>query len=362
MTSMDGHRRERYRLVSSAHEFILTALPLRRVASKQALDQFVSVAGACQLPPSEFEAVFLHLLSVIDPYTLGRLPSLVDRYLAARTDVPHAVERFHRCVDDVIRFRGVGHPLAQRAIAVIERCYSDSSLTVRDIAGELEVTVRELSAQFCNSVGVTCGEYLRNIRLDRAAALLMTTPARIKEVWSQVGYNDGSNFVHQFKDRFLVTPRAYRARAIHTGVADVPHATRPPDARAPSRRDVLIIDDNTQTSATLARHLRLAGRVVRLAATGEAGMRLTKQFAPTSIVLDYHLPDTDGLEWLRAMRRDVAGDGPPVLLFTADWDVWDYASEIASLGGMIASKLCDIEELQRLLDSLETAFPLPSLR
>ena len=95
MAGIVGTRLERYTLVHAADEFILTALPFRHRCSREALRRFVDTARQCKLPGPELESVLLTLLSVLDPHTRGRLPSLVDRYFADRRLEPDAVRRFH---------------------------------------------------------------------------------------------------------------------------------------------------------------------------------------------------------------------------------------------------------------------------
>lgn len=62
-----------------------------------------------------------------------------------------------------------------------------------------------------------------------------------------------------------------------------------------------------------------------------------------------------GLECLERLRRGTDAKRPPALLFTADWDVADQADQIAELGGMFVSKLCDLEEVGRLVTSMLAA-------
>jgi DNA-binding response OmpR family regulator len=96
----------------------------------------------------------------------------------------------------------------------------------------------------------------------------------------------------------------------------------------------------------------VSGYAVALAATGTAALVETATATPAAIVLDQHLPDIAGLEWLRLVRQRQQDLEPPVLLFTADWDIEDCTEELASLGATFASKLCDLDEVERLIDSL----------
>lgn len=116
-------------------------------------------------------------------------------------------------------------------------------------------------------------------------------------------------------------------------------------------RDVLIVDDDARTRDTVAICLRLNGWNVTTAATGAQALAEFDQGAFDAVLLDYHLPDMTGLECLRECRRR-GGAIMAVAIFTADWDVEDEAADIRAMDAMLASKLCEAEELERLVSSL----------
>src|SRR5881275_2569323 len=77
----------------------------------------------------------------------------------------------------------------------------------------------------------------------------------------------------------------------------------------------LVVDDEPMLADLLSMALRYDGWEVRAAATGIAGVRAVREFAPDVVLLDVMLPDIDGLEVLRRLR----GTDPdiPVLFLTA---------------------------------------------
>ena len=79
--------------------------------------------------------------------------------------------------------------------------------------------------------------------------------------------------------------------------------------------DLLIIEDEKKTAAALESGLRGEGYAVTLARTGEEGFRLLTVQSFDLIVLDWMLPDRDGIEILKAVRA--RGAKTPVLLLTA---------------------------------------------
>ena len=66
---------------------------------------------------------------------------------------------------------------------------------------------------------------------------------------------------------------------------------------------VLVIDDEPQILRALATSLRAQGNEVATAATGEDGLAQAAAGRPDLVVLDLGLPDIDGIEVLRQLRR-----------------------------------------------------------
>jgi AraC-like DNA-binding protein/ActR/RegA family two-component response regulator len=357
MIAIDGRRRERYELVVAAHRFVLTVLPFRHAESQNALDAFVASASACALARPDVEAVLIETLVILDPHTGCRLPSLVDRYLAVRNTMEPTLERFRAAVHDVIRYRGVGDGDMQRAIAIIEARFAQSDLTAAKIATELSLSAHEFSWRFTASTGTSCTAYLRNVRLDRAATRLPQTDARIKEIWAGVGFNDGSNFDHQFIERFGVSPREYRKRALRsaavTGLADGrPAAFSATVVPKGTRRTLLIIDDDPGTRDTLSRVLPPRSFEIQVAASGAEGLAGLARATPDVALIDFHLGDMDGVECLREIRHRCADLRPPAIIFSGDWEIDEHAAEIRTLGGCVLSKLCDVDQLARVIESV----------
>jgi two-component system, OmpR family, response regulator len=78
---------------------------------------------------------------------------------------------------------------------------------------------------------------------------------------------------------------------------------------------VLVVDDEASIVDALATALRYEGFDVHEAATGRAALKAAESLRPDLIVLDVMLPDLDGIEVTRRLRRD--GLRVPVLFLTA---------------------------------------------
>lgn len=87
-------------------------------------------------------------------------------------------------------------------------------------------------------------------------------------------------------------------------------------------RRVLVVDDEQGILELVEYHLRRAGYQVLLADTGRDGLRLAMETRPDMVVLDLMLPDLDGFEVGRRIRRHTQ---VPVLMLTARTDQEDQA-------------------------------------
>ena len=84
------------------------------------------------------------------------------------------------------------------------------AITVANIAQSVDLSYSRLFALFKTQVGVSPFQYLKNARLELARQLLETTLLNIKVVAAEVGYDDCSHFMREFKKAYYFTPSEYR--------------------------------------------------------------------------------------------------------------------------------------------------------
>lgn len=87
---------------------------------------------------------------------------------------------------------------------------------------------------------------------------------------------------------------------------------------------ILLVEDDETLRSGLASRLRAAGFAVEEAANGTDGLYMAKEFPLDAAVLDLGLPDMDGVDLIRSLRRD--GGAVPVLVLTAR-DQWQAKVE-----------------------------------
>jgi AraC-like DNA-binding protein/CheY-like chemotaxis protein len=346
-------------LITAGHHFLMDVLPFRNPGSDEALAAFVEAIKKIRQPSAIVDAVLLRCLVVLDTQDERRIPSLVDRYLARAATPDGSLNHFTTCVEELLRYRCVSNGAVQQAIDIIDSRYSESSLDPRAIADALSLRLSTLDVAFRRDMGYTITEHLRGVRLSRAALLLVTTHKSIKEIWAEVGYNHASNFDHEFKRRFGKSPREFRAGSIrpaaqrHYGVAKTSSLSASA-VPLPQPWRVLVVDHDEKTRRALEIHLTRKGYSLALAATGNEGLARVAMTCPDVILLEFRLGDMDAVEFLRELRSRMPGDAPAVALFTADWAAFDQREDMWTLHAVLASKLCDLNGVTRLIEYLCT--------
>jgi len=106
---------------------------------------------------------------------------------------------------------------------------------------------------------------------------------------------------------------------------------------------VLVVDDEENITFLLEAAMRHFGFEVRVASTGFEALRQVGRFAPDVMLLDVMLPDLDGFEIVRRLRRD--GQKVPVLFLTARDAVDDKVRGLTLGGDDYVTKPFSLEEV-----------------
>ena len=125
----------------------------------------------------------------------------------------------------------------------------------------------------------------------------------------------------------MVTVLNERGMAIPLGAADF--VTKPVDRQrltailrehcaGPSSASILVVEDDLPTREALCRSLASMGYVAHAAVNGRSGLDwLANHPAPSLILLDLMMPEMDGFEFLRELRKRPAFVDVPVIVVTA---------------------------------------------
>ncbi len=113
---------------------------------------------------------------------------------------------------------------------------------------------------------------------------------------------------------------------------------------------IAIIDDDGAIRTALGRALRMENYEVELFEDGLSALKAIQLRAPNAIILDLQLPDIDGLEVCRRIRK--AGDVTPILMLTARDAVNDRVEGLDAGADDYLVKPFDLAELLARLRAL----------
>jgi two-component system OmpR family response regulator len=124
---------------------------------------------------------------------------------------------------------------------------------------------------------------------------------------------------------------------------EMPDLVSPHSADHRDQGELLVVDDEPFLRDAVAASLRFLGFRVRAAETGAEALRLARERPFDLVVLDVMLPDTDGFEVVRRLRRD--GCHVPVIFLTAKDTQADKVTGLTLGGDDYMTKPFGLEEL-----------------
>jgi len=117
-----------------------------------------------------------------------------------------------------------------------------------------------------------------------------------------------------------------------------------------SGRVVLIIEDNPDGGDTLAQAMEISGHRALVARDGRSGIALAHTLRPDVIFCDIGLPDIDGFEVAREIRKDAALAGVRLIALTGYAQPDDLAHANEAGFDFHVAKPADLDKVYRLLD------------
>lgn len=194
MPEMDGN--ELCRLVKKDKR--TENIPFVLLTAKQSVDNKVEglTIGADDYvtKPFNMEVLLLRIRKLIDLSGMRKLRTHID---------PEPSEIIITSLDE---------KLIENAIKYVEANIDRSDLSVEELSRELGMSRVHLYKKLLQITGKTPTEFIRIIRLKRAAQLLRESQMNVSEIGYQLGFNNPKAFTKYFKDEFGVLPSVYQER------------------------------------------------------------------------------------------------------------------------------------------------------
>lgn len=170
------------------------------------------------------EGVFRPADPIIKPPDKGAIDALFHRILdAVRSSGPRPEPLAGAWAMEILarlqgaRRKAVPPDRLALAISQAEATLSENSShppTLHALSRQLGIGYSSFRREFKEVTGVSPGQYVRRLRLERAQRMLGATSEPVKAIAAELGFSSEFHFSHAFKRQFGVSPAHWRRRSL----------------------------------------------------------------------------------------------------------------------------------------------------
>lgn len=196
MPEMDGNELCRWVKTDKRTSDIPMILLTARQAVEDKVEGLTIGADDYVTKPFNVEILILRMRKLIDLSKKRKAKSLID---------PEPSE---------IAITSLDEKLVENAIKYVEANIGRCDLSVEELSRGLGMSRVHLYKKLLQITGKTPIEFIRVIRLKRAAQMLRESQQNVSEIAYQLGFNNPKYFSKYFKDEFGVLPSVYQEREV----------------------------------------------------------------------------------------------------------------------------------------------------
>ncbi|MGF7230081.1 hybrid sensor histidine kinase/response regulator transcription factor, partial [Arachidicoccus sp.] len=146
---------------------------------------------------------------VTKPFTFEILNSRIRNLMAQQKLLQNRFQKQIEVNPSEITITSVDQKFMEQALAIVEKHIDNPDFSVEDFSQEMFMSRITLYRKILSLTAKTPIEFIRLIRLKRAAKLLTKSGKSIAEIAYEVGFNNPKIFSKNFKEEFKVTPTQY---------------------------------------------------------------------------------------------------------------------------------------------------------
>ncbi len=172
-------------------EKLRSILPNTLVVILSGYDQFAYAQQGIRL------GILDYLLKPVDREQLFMVLREAEERVAKQS-----VERIEELADEL--------SLAQQARVLLEASFTDPETSLNQVAACLHMSASSLTRSMQKELGMSFGEYLTALRIEKASCLLANTEQKMYEIAENCGYGSQHYFSRVFRKQRGETPQTYR--------------------------------------------------------------------------------------------------------------------------------------------------------
>ncbi len=148
---------------------------------------------------------------ITKPFDFKILESRIINLIGSRVQLRNTLQEILKLQPGDIPMLSLDDRLIQRALTLVEKNMMNPEYSVEEMSHELGMSRVNLYKKLSALTGKSPIEFIRLIRLRRAAQLLENSKLSVSEIAYQVGFNNPKIFAKYFKAEYLILPSAYAA-------------------------------------------------------------------------------------------------------------------------------------------------------
>lgn len=148
---------------------------------------------------------------ITKPFTFEILASKIRNLLMQQKLLQKRFQKQVEVNPGEVTITPVDEKFLKQALDVVEKYMDNPDFSVEDFSREMYLSRKALYNKILSLTGKAPLEFIRSIRIKRAAQLLEKSGMTIAEIAYDVGFNNPKNFTKYFKEEFKVLPSQYIA-------------------------------------------------------------------------------------------------------------------------------------------------------
>ena len=145
------------------------------------------------------------------PFNVDILLSKVRNLLAQQESAKRAYQKLVKSIPSDIHVDSPDEKFMHHVLEIIEKNIANPDFSVEELSRELYISRVGLYKKMLSLTGKSPLEFIRSVRLQRAAQLLEKSRFTIAEIAYEVGFNDPKYFSKFFKSFYNMLPSIYQA-------------------------------------------------------------------------------------------------------------------------------------------------------
>jgi DNA-binding response OmpR family regulator/two-component sensor histidine kinase len=150
---------------------------------------------------------------ITKPFNFEMLLSRIRNIITQQQSLKKTFQQHIEAHPEEIAISSQDEQFIQQALQIVEKNISNPDFSVEELARELFMSRVSVYKKVLTLTGKPPIEFIRSIRLKRAAQLLEKSQLTIAEIAYEVGFNNPKYFSRYFKLEYGVLPSAYKGKA-----------------------------------------------------------------------------------------------------------------------------------------------------